>query len=392
MKRCIVIVLDSAGCGEASDAAKYHDEGSDTLGHTASAVGGLHLPNLQRLGFGHLTDIQGCPPDPVTTGAYGRMHEASAGKDTETGHWEMGGLLVEKPFALFPDGFPDEILDPFCERTGYGYLGNIPASGTVILEELGEESIATGKLIVYTSGDSVFQIAANEEMVPIPELYRICAIAREILDPYYVGRVIARPFVGTKKGEFQRTYNRKDFGLEPPGKTMLDLVAEAGETVVGIGKIPDIYHGHGITEGVHSEGNTDGLALTLKALDRVDQGLIMTNLVDFDMLYGHRRDAQGYANALVEFDTWIPSLLAKLNPDSDLVLVTADHGNDPTYRGTDHTREYVPLLAFGPPTAANVDLGTRSTMADLGATVTEALGAPAPSHGTSFLPELTGAS
>ena len=388
MKRCIVIVIDSVGCGEAPDASKYHDQGSNTLGHTASAVGGLHLPNMQKLGLGNLTEIQGVPADSHTTGAYGKMHEDSAGKDTETGHWEMGGLLVEKPFALYPDGFPDEIMVPFVERSGYGYLANKPASGTVILEELGEESLATGKLIVYTSGDSVFQIAANEEQVPVDELYRVCRIAREICDEHYVGRVIARPFVGTKKGEFQRTYNRKDFGMEPPGKTMLDLVTDTGQTVVGIGKIPDIYHGRGISEAIHSEGNLDGLRLTLEVLDRVDQGLIMTNLVDFDMLYGHRRDAKGYAQALVDFDNWIPSLLAKLNTDSDLVLVTADHGNDPTYTGTDHTREYVPLLAFGPPTAANVNLGTRSTMADLGRTVTDALGAEPPSHGTSFLPQL----
>ncbi len=385
MKRCVIIVLDSCGVGAAPDAEAYGDAGANTLAHVADAVGGLSLPHLERLGLGHVTAVMGVPPVEPTTGAFGRMREASAGKDTTTGHWEMGGLIIEKPFALYPDGFPAEILDPFVEQTGYGYIGNKAASGTVILTELGVEHMETGKLIVYTSGDSVFQIAAHEDVVPVDELYRICQIARDILDPFYMGRVIARPFVGTGPDDFKRTYNRKDFGMKPPGKTMLDLVKDTGAPVVGVGKISDIYYGQGVTEAIHSEGNIDGMRLTLEALSRMSSGLLMTNLVDFDMLFGHRRDPVGYAQALVDFDNWIPSLLAALDPEEDLVMLTADHGNDPTFEGTDHTREYVPLMAFGPPSAANVDLGTRQTMSDLGATVCDALGAQPPPHGESFL-------
>ncbi len=388
MKRCVVIVLDSCGVGAAPDADDYGDAGTNTLAHVADAVGGLSLPNLEQLGLGHVTEVAGVAPVEPTTGAFGRMREGSAGKDTTTGHWEMGGLLIEKPFALYPDGFPAEILDPFVGQTGYGYIGNKASSGTVILTELGVEHMETGKLIVYTSGDSVFQIAAHEDIVPVDELYRICQIARDILDPFYLGRVIARPFVGTGPDNFKRTYNRKDFGMKPPGKTMLDLVKDTEAPVVGIGKISDIYYGQGVTEAIHSEGNIDGMRLTLEALGRMERGLVMTNLVDFDMLFGHRRDPQGYAQALVDFDNWIPSLLAVLDPDEDLVMLSADHGNDPTFHGTDHTREYVPLMAFGPRSAANIDLGTRSTMADLGATVCDALGAEPPAHGTSFLGKL----
>lgn len=386
-RRVILIVMDSVGCGELPDAARYGDEGSNTLGNTARAIGGMTLPYLQKYGVGNLTTILGVPPVAVPAGGYGKMIEASAGKDTTTGHWELAGLLVAKPFSVFPDGFPPEILEPFKRRTGRGVLGNKPASGTVILDELGDEHVATGDLIVYTSGDSVFQIAAHESVVPLEELYRCCTIAREILDPYYVGRVIARPFVGTGKGAYRRTYNRKDFSMPPPQATVLDAVAGTGLPVVGIGKIPDIYAGRGVTESIHTEGNADGLDKMLEAMARVDRGLVFNNLVDFDMLYGHRNNPDGYYACLQEFDRFVPRLEKALRP-GDLVLLTADHGNDPTTPSTDHTREHVPILAFGPTCAPGRDLGVRDTFSDVGATVAAALGVAAPARGTSFLEQL----
>jgi phosphopentomutase len=388
VNRVILLVMDSVGCGELPDAARYGDAGADTLGNTSRVVGGMTLPYLQKYGIGNLTMILGVPPAARPAGGYGKMREASAGKDTTTGHWEIAGLRVEKPFALFPDGFPPAILEPFKQRTGRGVLGNKPASGTVILDELGDEHVKTGDLIVYTSGDSVFQVAAHEEIVPIDELYRACRIAREILDPWYVGRVIARPFVGAGKGAWKRTYNRKDFSMVPPEPTVLDAIAGAGLPVVGIGKIEDIYAGRGITEGVHSEGNADGLRLTLEIMARVPRGLIFNNLVDFDMLYGHRNNPAGYYGCLQEFDAFVPRLEAALQP-GDLVVVTADHGNDPTTASTDHTREHVPLLCFGPTCAAGRDLGTRATFSDIGATLAEVFGVAPPRHGTSFLSQLS---
>jgi phosphopentomutase len=385
--RAILIVLDSVGCGEAPDAARYGDAGSNTLGNVARAVGGMDLPHLGRLGLGNLTEIAGVPANPRAAGAFGKMAEASAGKDTSTGHWEMAGLRIDEAFRTFPDGFPPEILDPFRERTGRGVLGNKAASGTVILDELAEEHARSGELIVYTSADSVFQIAAHEEVVPLDELYRCCRIAREILDPFRVGRVIARPFVGEGPGRWRRTYNRKDFSMVPPEPTVLDRLAGAGLPVIGVGKIPDIYAHRGITEEVHTEGNADGLARTVAAMGRVDRGLVFTNLVDFDMLYGHRNDAPGYHGCLREFDAFVPELEAALRP-GDLVLLTADHGNDPTFPGTDHTREYVPILAFGPRVPAGRDLGVRATFADVGATLAEVFGVERPPHGTSFLAEI----
>ncbi len=385
VERVILIVLDSVGVGELPDADRYGDLGADTMGNTSRHVGGMTLPYLQKYGLGNLTTILGVPPAARPAGAYGKMVEASAGKDTTTGHWEIAGLRVEKPFSLFPEGFPPEILEPFKRRTGRGVLGNKPASGTVILEELGEEHVRSGDLIVYTSGDSVFQVAAHEEIVPIDELYAACRIAREILDPFYVGRVIARPFVGEGKGSFKRTYNRKDFSMVPPEATVLDGLAAAGIPVVGIGKIEDIYAGRGITEGIHSEGNVDGLQKTLQSMERTPRGLIFNNLVDFDMLYGHRNDPQGYYRCLREFDAFVPELEDKLAP-GDVVLITADHGNDPTTVSTDHTREHVPLLAFGPGVPAGRDLGTRATFSDIGATLAHIFGVAAPRHGTSFLP------
>ncbi len=382
-KRVILIVMDSVGCGELPDAAAYGDVGTNTLGNTARFLGGMTLPYLQKYGIGNLTTILGVPPVAVPAGGFGKMIEASAGKDTTTGHWEMAGLRVEKPFSTFPDGFPPEILDPFVARTGRGVLGNKPASGTVILDELGDEHVATGKWIVYTSADSVFQIAAHEEVIPLEELYRGCEIARKILDEHYVGRVIARPFVGTS-GAWKRTYNRKDFSMVPPAPTVLDAISGRGLPVVGIGKIPDIYAGRGITESIHTEGNADGLDKMLDVLGRVDAGLVFNNLVDFDMLYGHRNNPAGYYQCLQEFDGFLPRLEKALRP-GDLVLITADHGNDPTTPSTDHSREHVPILAFGPGCGAGRDLGVRATFSDVGATLAEAFGVPPPAHGTSFL-------
>ena len=385
--RVILIVMDSVGCGELPDAAKYGDEGSNTLGNIARLVGGLTLPYLQKYGIGNLTTILGVPPAARPAGGYGKMIEASAGKDTTTGHWEIAGLRIEKPFSTFPDGFPPAILEPFKQKTGRGVLGNKPASGTVILDELADEHMRTGAWIVYTSGDSVFQIAAHEQKIPLEELYRGCAVARTILDDHYVGRVIARPFVGTGKGSWKRTYNRRDFSMVPPEPTVLDAIAARGLPVIGIGKIPDIYADRGVTESIHTEGNADSLEKMLAAMGRVDHGLIFNNLVDFDMLYGHRNDPEGYYKCLQEFDRFLPRLEQALRP-GDLVLVTADHGNDPTTPSTDHSREHVPILAFGPTCAAGRDLGVRTTFSDIGATLAEAFDVRPPPHGTSFLEAL----
>ena len=384
--RVILIVMDSVGCGETPDAADYGDAGADTLGNLARKVGGLVLPELGRLGLGNTTAIAGVARTAAAGGA-GRMREASRGKDTTTGHWELAGLHVARAFRTFPDGFPEEILAPFRAATGRGILGNKAASGTVILDELGEAHMKSGDLIVYTSADSVFQIAAHEEVVPLEELYRSCLAARRILDPHDVGRVIARPFVGSGRGHFKRTYNRKDFAMLPPEATVLDAVVAAGLPVVGIGKIHDIYAGRGISEDVHSEGNADGLEKMLAVMARTPRGVVFNNLVDFDMLYGHRRDPEGYYRCLRELDAFLPRLHAALAP-GDLVLVTADHGNDPTAPGTDHTREHVPILAFGPVCKPGRDLDTRASFADVGATLAEALGVPAPPHGKSFLAEI----
>jgi phosphopentomutase len=388
IERVIVLVLDSVGAGAAPDAAAYGDAGADTLGHTAAAAGGLVVPTLQQIGLGNLRPLEGVPPAAAPRGAFGKMRELSAGKDTQTGHWELAGLKIDHPFPTFPDGFPPAILDPFRARTGRGVLGNKPASGTEILDELGEVHLQTGALIVYTSADSVFQIAAHTDVVPLEELYRICAIAREILDPYQVGRVIARPFVGAGKGAFRRTYDRRDFGMEPPAPTVLDQLAGAGLPVVGVGKIHDIYAGRGITSSIHTEGNSDGMAKTQEALGELERGVVLTNLVDFDSVYGHRRNAVGYAECLRAFDAELAELLRALDPARDLIMLTADHGTDPTFRGTDHTREFVPILAFGPATAAGVDLGTRGSFADLGATMAEIFGVQPPPFGTSFLSEI----
>jgi phosphopentomutase len=381
-RRFLILVADSAGCGALPDAREYGDEGSDTIGNTSRAVGGLALPTLGRMGLGHLTAIAGVPPDPRPAAFHGKMAERSHGKDTITGHWEMMGVVLKEGLALFPDGFPDEILDPFVRATGVpGILGNRAASGTAIIQELGEEHQRTGKPIVYTSADSVFQIAAHEETVPLETLYAWCRTARRLLDPHRVARVIARPFVGTPGG-YVRTYNRKDFSIATPGPTVLEKLVEAKVPVVGVGKIPDIFDRRGITDELHTEGNADGLAKTEALLDRVDHGLVFVNLVDFDMLYGHRNDPQGYARALEELDRALPRLLGKLRP-GELCALTADHGCDPTTPSTDHSREYVPLVVHAAGGGGG-SLGTRGSFADLGATVADYFGV-ATEVGTSFL-------
>ena len=383
-RRFVILVADSVGCGALPDAAAYGDAGADTLGHVAAAVGGLSLPALGALGLGHCTTIKGVPPDPRPRGFHGRMAERSPGKDTITGHWEMMGVVLDRALALFPDGFPPEIIEPFVREAGVpGVLANRAASGTEIIQELGEEHQRTGKPIVYTSADSVFQIAAHEETVPIETLYRWCEIARRLLDPWRVARVIARPFVG-RPGAYVRTYRRKDYAIAIPGRTVLDDLVERGVPVYGIGKIPDIFNHRGFAEEVHTEGNADGLARTAALLDRVDHGLVFVNLVDFDMLYGHRNDAPGYARALEALDRAIPGLLARLRPD-EVLAVTADHGCDPTTPSTDHSREYAPILVHAG--GRGGDLGTRASFADLGATVAEFFGAPV-RVGESFLGEI----
>jgi len=387
LKRAIIIVADGVGCGGAPDAAEYGDAGADTLGNLARAVGGLALPNLQALGLGNLTAIAGVREAAAPRAAWGVMREASAGKDTITGHWEMAGLVTTQAMATFPNGFPREITAPLATAAGRGLLGNKPASGTAILDELGPKHMATGDLILYTSADSVLQIAAHEEVVPLPELYRICDAARAIADRHQIGRVIARPFVGTP-GAFRRTYNRRDFSLVPPAPTLLDHIRDAGQSVVGIGKISNIFAGRGLTFTMHSEGNRDGLHLTLEALATLDRGLLFVNLVDFDMLYGHRNDATGFVHALAELDAWLPSFEAAMRPD-DAAFITADHGNDPTTPGTDHTREQVPLLAFGP-AVRPTRLGTRASFSDLGQTIAEGLGTEPLAHGESFLGAMRG--
>lgn len=383
--RIVLIVLDSLGAGEAPDAAAYGDAGSDTLGHLAR-YRPLRIPNLVALGLANTRPLEGLPPAAAPLGAYGRCTPASPGKDTTTGHWEIAGIHLARPFPLYPKGFPPEIMDEFARRTGRGWLGNIPASGTQIIQELGEEHLRTGKPIVYTSADSVFQVAAHEEVIPLAELYRICEIAREILrGPHEVGRVIARPFVG-RPGAFVRTPNRKDFAVPPPEGMLLDRLAEAGWAVHAVGKINEIFLGRGIRRAEKTKNNADGMAKTLEAMRQTPSGLIFVNLVDFDQLYGHRNDAEGYARALEQVDDWIPALLAAL-ADRDLLIFTADHGCDPTTPSTDHNREYVPLLAFGPSAARGRALGLRASLADIGQTIAENFGARVPA-GESFLAAL----
>ena len=385
-KRVIWVVLDSVGVGEMPDAAQYGDAGSDTLGHIAQSRK-LHLDNLCRLGLGNIRPLDRLPPDPAPQGAYGKCALASPGKDTTTGHWEMAGIHLPKPFPVYPHGFPPEVMDEFERRIGRATLGNKAASGTEIIQELGEEHVRTGSPIVYTSADSVFQVAAHEEVIPLFELYKICDTAREILrGKHEVGRVIARPFIGSP-GSFTRTTNRHDYAVPPPKGMLLDRLAERHVEVFGIGKIFDVYLGRGIRDYETTKSNADGMEKTLQAMDSLAAGMIFTNLVDFDQLYGHRNDVEGYARALEAVDGWIPSLEARLRPD-DLAILTADHGCDPTTKSTDHSREYVPLLVFGKNVKAAVDLGTRQTLSDIGQTVAENFGTTIVA-GESFLSRIT---
>ena len=385
-RRIIWIVLDSVGIGEMPDAAQYGDVGSDTLGNIAR-LRPLRLPNFARLGLGNIKPLTGIAPASKPGGAYGRCTPASPGKDTTTGHWEMVGIHLEKPFPLFPRGFPAEVMRPFEERIGRATLGNKASSGTEIMAELGDEHVRTGSPIVYTSADSVFQIAAHEEVIPVWELYKICEIARDILrGPYAVGRVIARPFEGAS-GAYKRTTNRHDYAVPPPPGMLLDRLEEAKVKVLSVGKIIDIFLGRGITEFEKTKSNADGMAKTLKAMDDFPEGLIFVNLVDFDSLYGHRNDVEGYARALEEADSWIPILEANLR-DDDLVIFTADHGCDPTTPSTDHSREYVPLLVSGPRAKRGVNLGIRGTLSDIGQTIAENFGTSI-SKGASFLSAIT---
>jgi phosphopentomutase len=389
--RAIVIVIDSVGIGALPDAAAYGDEGSDTLGHIARAVP-LAVPTLRALGLGRVAAL-GPPAGQRTTvslpTAVGRMAEASAGKDSVTGHWEMMGVVLDRAFPVFPDGFAPELLDAFSRQTGRGVLGNKAASGTAIIEELGAEHMKTGKWIVYTSADSVFQIAAHEQIVPVPELYRACEVAYRLAgEGLGVGRVIARPFVGGP-GHFKRTANRRDFALPPAGETLLDRLTAASRPVVAIGKIEDLFAGRGISAAFHTASDEEGMDTVLTQMRSVGDGLIFANLVDFDTLYGHRNDVAGYAQNLERFDARLAGLLPRLRGD-DLLVVTADHGNDPATPSTDHSREYVPIIAAGAAVRANTDLGTRPTFADLGQTLAELFGVGPLAHGTSFLHEMMG--
>ncbi len=385
-RRAIVIVIDSVGIGELPDAASYGDQGSNTLGNISRRVP-LHVPTLRSLGLDRVAAIGG-RQTVAPAGAFGRMAEVSAGKDSVTGHWEMMGVVLDRPFPVFPAGFPADVIADFSRQTGRAVLGNKTASGTQIIDELGAEHMRTGKLIVYTSADSVFQIAAHEEVVPLAELYRACEIAFKLVgEGHGVGRVIARPFVGAP-GRFKRTANRRDYALQPFGETLLDRVKAASLPVVAIGKIEDLFAGRGITHAIHTASDDDGMDQVDRQMAVVDRGLIFANLVDFDTQYGHRNDVDGYAANLERFDARLAQALPRLR-DDDLLVVTADHGNDPTTPSTDHAREYVPLLVAGKRAKAGVDLGTRSSLADVAQTLAELFAVGRMTHGTSFLPEIT---
>jgi len=384
-RRAAIVVLDGVGIGAAPDAAAYGDEGSDTLGNLARAVGGLTLPNLAAAGLGNIAPLQGVAFADPATGAWGKMLPASAGKDSTTGHWEIAGVHLTRPFPTYPNGFPPDVIDAFARATGRGVIGNVAASGTEIIARLGEEHVATGKWIVYTSADSVFQVAAHESVVPIEELYRACETARaKLVAPHDVSRVIARPFIG-EKGSFSRTANRRDYSLAPSEETLLDDLAAAGVPRAGVGKVDDLFAGRSI-RARHTRNNAEGIAYLLEWLRGAQGGLLFANLVDFDTLYGHRNDPAGFERALREFDDALPAIRGALRED-DLLFITADHGNDPTTASTDHARECVPLLALGD-AVHPVSVGERATFSDLGATVAEWLNVGFRGRGTSFLPVL----
>jgi phosphopentomutase len=388
IKRIAVIVLDGVGAGELPDANKYGDVGSNSLSNTARIVGGLNLPNMGEIGLGNITPIEGVAPRENTRGAYGKCAEISKGKDSVTGHWELMGVEVPKPFPTYPNGFPKEVLDEFTNRTGYEVLGNKPASGTEIIKELGEEHMRSGKPIVYTSADSVFQIAAHEEIIPIDELYRICAISRDLLQgDHTVGRVIARPFIGENAQNFSRTKRRHDYPLLAPTDTMLDTLLKAGHKVYATGKIDDLFGNRGISKTHHSVFNMESIKAMVDFMDEDFSGMLFANLVEFDMTYGHRNDARGYADKLEEFDTYLPTVRAGMK-DTDIAMIVADHGVDPTTKSTDHSREYIPLLVFGKKVKDNVNLGIRKSFADVAATIAEAFQVTPPMIGKSFLKEI----
>ncbi|WP_408633760.1 phosphopentomutase [Paramaledivibacter caminithermalis] len=383
MNRITILVMDSVGIGALPDSEKFGDIGVNTLGNISKKMGGINLPNLIKLGLGNIDGIEGVGSIQNPRGSFGKSMEMSNGKDTTTGHWEIAGLYIKEPFKTYPDGFPEHVISKFEELIGRKVLGNKPASGTEIIKELGEKHIRTGNPIVYTSADSVFQIAAHEEVIPLDELYKMCKVAREILmGEDQVARVIARPFIG-KPGDFTRTPNRRDYSLDPFGKTILDFASEAGYEVMAVGKIEDIFNGKGITKEIHTKSNMDGVDKTIEFLNTDSKGIIFTNLVDFDAKFGHRRNAKGYKEALEELDLRIPEILENLRED-DMLIITADHGNDPTYKGTDHTREYIPIIIYGKNVKAGVNIGTRETFADIAATIADILDIEKPKFGRSF--------
>lgn len=388
-KRIFLIVLDSVGIGEAPDAADFNDVGADTLGHIATHRNGLYLPHLEKMGLGHIHEVQGVQAEANPIAHYGKMQEASKGKDTMTGHWEIMGLHIEEPFQTFPNGFPEELIEQIEKVTGRKVIGNKPASGTTIIEELGKEHMETGAIIVYTSADPVLQIAAHESVVPLDELYTICKQVREMTNhpPYKVGRIIARPFDGELGSFERRNDHRHDYALSPFERTTMNELKDRGYDVIALGKIHDIYNGEGITETEHTNDNEDGVNKLLNVIDKDFHGLAFLNLVDFDSKYGHRRDPDGYGEALETFDRRLPEILEKLRED-DLLFITADHGNDPTFRGTDHTRELVPLFAYHKQIQTAGNLGLRSTFADIAATISDNFNVTMPKHGESFKEKL----
>ncbi|MDO5794568.1 MAG: phosphopentomutase [Turicibacter sp.] len=389
-KRIFLVIMDSVGAGELPDAKDYNDTGANTLKHIAQAAKGLNMPNMQKLGLGNLTEIQGVAPVKPKQGYYTKCEELSTGKDTMTGHWEIMGLKITEPFKTFTDtGFPKELIDELEARTGRKVVGNKSASGTEILDELGEHHMATGDIIVYTSADSVLQIAAHEDIIPVEELWNMCKIAREITmkDEWKVGRIIARPFVGPKKGDFKRTPNRHDYALKPFGRTVLNELKDAGQEVIAIGKINDIYVGEGVTEAILTKSNEDGMNQLLNVMARDFSGLAFLNLVDFDAMYGHRRDPLGYAKCLEEFDVQLGDVLAQMKED-DLLIISADHGNDPIASGSDHTREYIPVIMYSPSMQESGELEIGKSFANIGATVAQNFGVQIPAIGESYLDEL----
>lgn len=384
MSRVVWMVIDSVGIGALPDSEKFGDKGVDTLGNIVKNHNDIKIPNLKKLGIGNIDGVDYIEDEKDPIGCFGKCSEISQGKDTTTGHWEMTGVLVETPFKTFENGFPKEIIDEFEKKTGRKVVANKPASGTAILDEFGDHHMKSGDVIVYTSADSVFQIAAHEEIVPLDELYRMCQIARDIMmGDNAVARIIARPFIGEKAGSFTRTSNRRDYSLNPFEETVLDNIKESNLDVIAVGKIEDIFNGQGITEAIHTKDNMDGVDETINYIKKNNKGLIFTNLVDFDSKFGHRRDCQGYKEALEEFDARLPEIINEMK-DDDILIINSDHGNDPTYKGTDHTREYIPVLVYGKNLKQGINLGIRKSFSDIGATVTDILNVKMPKHGKSF--------